>query len=158
MNKKQTDILSDYVLHSALHMLTLEEQSLRHICSSDLSVRELHVVEAVSCLSLTGSNTMAETAKYLHVSPASLTAAVNVLVKKGYLKRDYSPIDRRVIYVTLTERGEEANKKYLGFVRDLCMYIGSDLDEEAADRMIDALMKAVEYFERAADGDVSFDN
>ena len=146
MNKKQTDILSDYVLHSALHMLTLEEQCLRHICASDLSVRELHVIEA-----------MAETAKYLRVSPASLTAAVNVLVKKGYLKREYSPVDRRVIYVYLTERGDEANRKYLSFVRDLMVYIGEDLDEEAADKMIDALMKAVEYFERAADGDVSFE-
>ncbi len=157
MNKKQTDILSDYVLHSSLHMLTLEEQCLKHICASDLSVRELHVIEAVASLAQTGGNTMAETAKYLRVSPASLTAAVNVLVKKGYLKREYSPVDRRVIYVYLTERGDEANRKYLSFVRDLMVYIGEDLEEEVADKMIDALMKAVEYFERAADGDVSFE-
>jgi len=156
MNKKQTEILSDYVLHSALHMLTLEEQCLKHICASDLSVRELHVIEAVSCLAQSEKNTMAETAKHLRVSPASLTAAVNVLVKKGYLEREYSPVDRRVIYINLTELGYEANRKYLGFVRDLMVYIGEDLDEESADKMIDVLMKAVEYFERAADGDVSF--
>ena len=157
MNKKQTEILSDYVLHTALHMLTLEDQCLRHICAGDLSVRELHVIEAVSSLSPAGKNTMAEIAKYLRVSPASLTASVNVLVKKGYLGREYSPLDRRVIYITLTESGEEMNRKYLDFVRDLMVYIGRDLDEEVADRMIDALMKVVDYFERAADGDISFD-
>lgn len=157
MNKKQTEILSDYVLHSALHMLTLEDQCLRHICAADLSVRELHVIEAVSSLSTAGKNTMAEIAKYLRVSPASLTASVSVLVKKGYLDREYSPVDRRVIYITLTQSGEAMNRKYLDFVRDLMVYIGRDLDEETADRMIDALMKVVDYFERAADGNVSFD-
>ena len=100
---------------------------------------------------------MAEVAKYLHVSPASLTSAVNVLVKKGYIVREYSPIDRRVIYITLTESGEVVNRKYLDFVRDLMLYIGRDLDEETADRMIDTIMKAVDYFERAAAGDLSFE-
>lgn len=157
MNKKQTEILSDYVLHTALHMITLEEQCLKRVCASDLSVRELHVIEAVSSLSNAGKNTMAEVAKYLHVSPASLTSAVNVLVKKGYIVREYSPIDRRVIYITLTESGEVVNRKYLDFVRDLMLYIGRDLDEETADRMIDTIMKAVDYFERAADGDLSFE-
>ncbi len=157
MNKKQTEILSDYVLHTALHMITLEDQCLKHICASDLSVRELHVIEAASSLSNSGKNTMAEIAKYLHISPASLTSAVNVLVKKGYLGREYSPVDRRVIYITLTSSGEAANRKYLDFVRDFMTYIGRDLDEEVADRMIDAIVKSVDYFERAADGDVSFD-
>ncbi len=134
-------------------MLTLEDQCLKQICASDLSVRELHVIEAVSSLASKDGNTMAEVARYLHVSPASLTAAVNVLVKKGYTEREYSSSDRRVIYVRLTERGEAANRKYLDFVRDIICYIGADLNEEAADGMIDAIMKMSEYFEKAADGE-----
>ena len=157
MNKKQSEILSDYVLHSALHMLTLEEQSLKHVCTEDLSLRELHVLEAASSLSSGGMNTMAEIAKYLRVTPASLTAAVNVLVKKGYLYREYNTADRRVIRINLTERGLEANSKYLDFIKCFLQYIGRDLDEETADKMIDSLMKAVDYFERASTGDASFD-
>ena len=80
MNKKQIDILNDYFLHTALHLLTLEEQCLRKACSKDLSIRELHVLEAVSSLRGAGRNTMAEIARYLHLSPASLPTAVNVLV------------------------------------------------------------------------------
>ena len=158
MNKKQKNILSDYVLHSALHMLTLEEQCLKRTCESDLSVRELHVIEAVASLMDSGKNTMAEIAKYLHVSPASLTAAVNVLVKKGYVCREYSSSDRRVIYINLTERGDSANRKYLDFVRNFLEYVGCDLDEESADKMIDALMKALEYFEHVAEGDLTPDD
>ena len=106
MKKKQIDILNDYFLHTALHLLTLEEQCLRKACSKDLSIRELHVLEAVSSLRGSGRNTMAEIARYLHLSPASLTTAVNVLVKKEFVTRSYSPVDRRVIYVELSESGE----------------------------------------------------
>ena len=151
MNKKQIDILNDYFLHSALHLLTMEEQCLRRACAKDLSIRELHVLEAVSSLRGSGRNTMAEIARYLHLSPASLTTAVNVLVKKGYVSRNYSPADRRVIFVTLTDTGEEANRKYLDFVREMIMEVGRDLDEENADSMISSILNLSDYLESNAE-------
>ena len=151
MNQKQLRILNDYFLHSALHLLTLEEQCLRRVCSRDLSVRELHVLEAVSSLSGTRKNTMAEIAKYLHLSPASLTTAVNVLVKKGYAERSYSPADRRVIFVVLTEAGLEANRKYLDFVRGMILNISAGLDEESADTLISTILNLSEYLEENAE-------
>lgn len=147
MNKKQIDILNDYFLHSALHMMALEEQCLRKVCADDLSIRELHVIEAVAVLSTQHKNTMAEIARYLHLSPASLTTAVNTLVRKEYLVREYSPADRRVIFVENTEKGEEANRKYLDFVRNMIWYISKDIDEQTSDVMIEALMKLSDYLE-----------
>ncbi len=151
MNKKQTDILNDYFLHSALHLLTLEEQCLRRVCAKDLSIRELHVLEAVSSLRGSGKNTMAEIARYLHLSPASLTTAVNVLVKKGYVVRNYSPTDRRVIFVLLTDAGEEANRKYLDFIRGMIAELGQDLDEESADKLISSILTLNDYLDANAD-------
>lgn len=148
MNKKQIDILNDYFLHSALRLISQEEQCLRRVCSPDLSIRELHVVEAVACLQADSRSTMAEIARYLHLSPASLTTAVNVLVKKGYLDREYSAEDRRVIHVRLTETGEAANRKYLDFVRNMLYEIGSDLDEDVADRIIETLLRLSDYLDR----------
>jgi len=149
MNKKQIDILNDYFLHSALRLISQEEQCLRRICSPDLSIRELHVVEAVACLQTDSRSTMAEIARYLHLSPASLTTAVNVLVKKGFLEREYSAEDRRVIHVRLTEAGEAANRKYLDFVRNMLYEVSSDLDEDVADRMIETLIRLSDYLDRA---------
>ena len=150
MNKKQMEILNDYFLHSVLHLLSLEEQCLRKICAKDLSIRELHVLEAVSSLRESGRNTMAEIARYLHLSPASLTTAVNVLVKKNYVSRRYSPTDRRVIYVDLSETGEEANRKYLDFIRDLIGEVSRGMDEESADSMISSILSLSEYLENNA--------
>lgn len=155
MNKKQIDILNDFFLHTALHLMTLEEQSLRRVCSEDLSVRELHVIEAVSSLEQIGKNTMAEIAKYLRLSPASLTTAVNVLVKKHYLQREYSAYDRRVIFVKLTESGKESNRKYLDFVRNMIYNITKNLDEESADSLIESLMKLREFLESDKARDIS---
>ena len=151
MNKKQIDILNDYFLHSALHVLSMEEQCLRRACAKDLSIRELHVLEAVASLRCHGKNTMAEIARYLHLSPASLTTAVNVLVKKGYVSRSYSPNDRRVIFVDLTDAGEEANRKYLDFVREMILEVGRDLDEESADSMISSILNLSDYLESNAE-------
>lgn len=151
MNKKQLDILNDYFLHSALHLMTLEEQCLRKKCAKDLSIRELHVIEAVAALTEKGKNTMAEIARYLHLSPASLTTAVNVLVRKEYLLREYSAVDRRVIYVQLTDQGMEANRRYLDFVREMICSITKDLDEQSADSMIAALLSLSEYLESGAE-------
>lgn len=142
--------MNDYFLHSALHLMTLEEQCLRKSCAKDLSIRELHVIEAVSALTENGKNTMAETARYLHLSPASLTTAVNVLVRKEYLIREYSAMDRRVIYVRLTEKGAEANRCYLDFVRKMIYEITKELDEQSADTMIEALFSLSEYLEAGA--------
>ena len=149
MNKKQIDILNDYFLHSVLRLISQEEQCLRRVCSPDLSIRELHVVEAVACLQADSRSTMAEIARYLHLSPASLTTAVNVLVKKGFLDREYSAEDRRVIYVRLTETGEAANRKYLDFVRNMLYEVSSDLDEDVADQMIEVLLRLSDYLDRA---------
>jgi len=120
---------------------------LRQICAKDVSIRELHVIEAVSSLEGSGKNSMAEVARYLKLSPASLTTAVNVLVKKQYLEREYSPNDRRVIFVRLTPKGVEANVRYLGFVKDMIREVGDDLDEQTADRMIEFIYKLSEYLE-----------
>lgn len=148
MNKKQTEILNDYILHSALHMLSVEEQCLKKVCAKDLSVKELHVIEAVSCLSGDEKNTMAEIARYLHLSPASLTTSANVLVKKGYIEREYSQVDRRVIFISLTEKGKIANRKYLDFIKDMLCYLGKELDEQSADGVISAILRMEEYLEQ----------
>lgn len=149
MNKKQIDILNDYFLHSLLRLISQEEQCLRRLCAPDLSIRELHVIEAAACLFRDERSTMAEIARYLHLSPASLSTAVNVLVKKGYLEREYSSEDRRVIRIRLTETGEAANRAYLDFVRNMIYEISSDLDEDVADQMIETFFRLSDYLDRA---------
>ena len=71
----------------------------------DITNNDMHVIEAIG---LGEGNNMSTIAKKLNITVGSLTTAVNSLVKKGYVDRFRSKEDRRVVYVRLLEKGENA--------------------------------------------------
>lgn len=54
-----------------------------------------------------GKYTSTELASVFGVSKSAITAMTNRLVEKGLLQRTRDPNDRRVVYLTLTEHGDE---------------------------------------------------
>jgi DNA-binding MarR family transcriptional regulator len=48
-----------------------------------------------------------EIAQQMAVSPANVTQLIDVLEREGWVQRVISPVDRRVTYAELTERGRE---------------------------------------------------
>lgn len=66
--------------------------------------------------------TMSEISKEIHVINSNLTPLVDKLIKMGYLKRQPSKKDRRVVYISLMASGKkqlEKHKQYaLGFLSD----------------------------------------
>lgn len=46
-------------------------------------------------------------AKEFHVTPATITAQIDRMVKTGWIERIHSPRDRRVIDITLTKKTEK---------------------------------------------------
>ena len=112
----------------------------------DLSVRELHVIEAVSDLSKLDKNTMANIAKHISLTPGALSVAVNALVKKGYLERSYTEKDRRVIYITVTEKGKKVNEYHEAFHYEMIQTVGEQLDEGELNVLFGSLDKLKEFF------------
>ena len=51
---------------------------------------------------------MSSIAKELSVTVGTLTIAMNSLVKKGYVKRERGEEDRRVVYISLSDKGKKA--------------------------------------------------
>lgn len=105
-------------------ILRTEENCLAGSAFSDLSLRELHVIEAVGKASACGRNSAAEVARRLRVTAGTLTTSVNLLVKKGYLARSQDAQDRRVKRIGLTDKGQEADRAHAAFheemVRAVC--------------------------------------
>ncbi len=58
-----------------------------------------------------GDSKMVNLARFMQVSTAAMTGMVNRLVKYGYVKRIYDPLDRRTIKIKLTPGGTELLKK-----------------------------------------------
>ena len=65
----------------------------------------MHVIEAVGPGE---GNNMSSIARKLNITVGSLTTAMNSLVKKGYVVRERSEEDRRVVLIKLTDKGIKA--------------------------------------------------
>ena len=83
-------------------ILHIEESVLKAGEFSDLSVTEMHTVEAIG---LFDKPTMGEVAKKLDVTVGTLSVAVANLVSKGYAQRFRGEDDRRVVRIGLTKKG-----------------------------------------------------
>ena len=147
MTEQQQEKLNDFFVGVFNQILAWEGQTIRNIGVEDLSIRELHVIEAVSTLSKLGKNTMANIAKNISVSPGALSVSVNALVKKGYLERSYTEKDRRVIYITVTEKGKQVNEYHEKFHYEMIKAVGDKLDENELSTLFGALDKLKEFFE-----------
>jgi DNA-binding MarR family transcriptional regulator len=116
----------------------IEEYSIRQGAFSDLSITEIHTIEAVG---LYGAKTMSEIAAGLDITMGTLTIAVDRLIKKGYLERSRSSTDRRIVNVNLTKRGKLAYRIHEKFHMDMVKAIMLDFTPEEEEVLLIALRK-----------------
>ena len=151
MTDEQKYEVNECFVHVFNQILAWEGQTLRKANVSDLSVRELHIIDAIEHLSKHGRNTMANIAKFLSVTPGALTTSVNTLVKKGYLERSYTKEDRRIVFVTLTKHGEAVNEIHREYHRQMVDSLDEVLEGESLDVVLKALDKLGVFFRKKAE-------
>lgn len=125
MNINQT--LNELLVELFHDIMTIEEKSIRKGPFKDVTVNDLHVIEAIGTEK---SKNMSTVAKALGVTMGTLTISVNALVKKGFVERVRSEEDRRVVLISLTERGKKAYKNHQDFHSDMIQSIVGQLDED----------------------------
>ena len=146
MNESQREALNYFFVHVFNQILAYEEQALNGMGARDLSVKELHVLEAVGGLTAAGRNTMTQIADALAIRVSTLTTAVNTLVRKGYLDRGGEPGDRRVIRVFLTPKGEEANRLHAQFHARMADSAATKLEEGELEALLRSLRRLDSFF------------
>ena len=147
MTDAQRIYLNDFFVHVFNRILVWEEHALSQVGAQDLSVKELHVLEAVSDLTVQARNTMTAIAEALSIRVSSLTTAVTTLVRKGYLERGGEPGDRRVIRVLLTDKGEQANALHSQFHARMIDSATQGLTEQELDALIQSLKNLSAFFQ-----------
>jgi DNA-binding MarR family transcriptional regulator len=138
------ETLNHFFVGTFNQILAWEERSMRAAGLVNLSVKELHALEAVHELAEKKQNTMSQIAARMDISVGALTTAVNVLVRKGYLTRGGDENDRRIVYIYPTKSGEEALKIHEEFHRRMIGEIMNVLD----DASIAALTASVDQLDR----------
>ena len=87
---------------------------------NDLTLKEIHVIEAiVKSMKNNQPARASDIATALRVAPGTLTSAIDLLEKKGYLTRTRDENDRRGVRIALTEAGEQARAQHQSFHREL---------------------------------------
>lgn len=94
--------INDYLVMIFNEVNMIEENSLKQSQFSDLSIKEMHTIEAIG---LNGADNSSEIAAKLGVTLGTMSVSIQNLVRKGYVLRAQSPTDRRVVRLQLTKRG-----------------------------------------------------
>ena len=121
----------------------IEERAIRTDEYKDVTTNDVHVIEAIG---MEGAKNMTSVARSLEVTTGTLTIAVNGLVKKGYVDRVRSEEDRRVVLVSLSEKGRRAYLHHRKFHEQMIDSIVEDLTEEEQLVLEKALTRLNQFF------------
>lgn len=124
-------------------ILNIEEKALVTDEFKDISVTDMHIIEAIGILE---PRTMSEIARSLSVTMGTLTIGINGLVKKGYAERTRGQKDKRIVYASLTEKGKQAYVHHMRFHKDMINSVIKDVNEEEAEILGRVLTRLSEFF------------
>jgi DNA-binding MarR family transcriptional regulator len=139
-NKK---ILNELLVETFNDILQIEQNALKEGVLNDLSITEIHTIEAIR---MYGSRTMSEVAQDLNITVGTLTTAINKLVKKEYVERKRGQEDRRSVMIGLTRKGKIAYRIHQRFHQEMVEATINGLTKEEEGILIKSLEKLNSFF------------
>lgn len=130
------EVINDYLVTVFNDILTIEESELKRSKFHDLSIKEMHTINAVGMYK---KKTSSEVAKELSITVGTLTVAINNLVKKGYVERIRSEDDRRVVKLGLTKKGKLLYRVHQHFHREMVKAVLNNMDQDEGQALLKAL-------------------
>ena len=146
MDTEQT--LNSLLVQFFKYIMEIEERKLITDEFKEITYNDMHIIEAIG---LKQPKKMSEIAKIMSVTTGTLTKAVNALEKKGYVQRQRSEQDKRVVYMMLTEQGILAYKHHERFHQDMIAFILDHVSEAESQVLRQALERLMGYFQEKYD-------
>ncbi len=140
MRKEEVE-MAERLVRIFENVILSEEQSLQKGYFKDLSIAEMHTLDAIGPYD---ARTMTETASLLGITVGTLTVSIERLVKKGYVVRNRDVNDRRIVRISLTKNGKLACRMHGKFHRILARHIlepYNDQEQEILFGMVDEIDK-----------------
>lgn len=136
-------VLNDVLVKLFRNINIIEEQAIRTEEYKDVTANDMHVIEAIG---IEERKNMTTVAKALRVTTGTLTISINSLVKKGYVERVRSEEDRRVVLVSLTDKGRKAFLHHKQFHERMIEAVVEQLSEEEKQVLEKALSRINQFF------------
>ena len=136
-------VLNEILVRLFRSIMDVEEKAIITQEFQDITNNDMHVIEAIG---MGTPKNMSSIAKELSVTVGTLTIAMNSLVKKGYVSRVRSAQDKRVVLLSLTDKGLSAYEKHAAFHQKMVSTVMEGLDGQEMEVLAHALEKLRGYF------------
>lgn len=126
------------------HVMDMESKAIITEEYNDITNNDMHIIEAIG---VEEPRNMSMIAHKLSITVSTLTTNMNGLEKKGYIRRERSQKDKRVVNVTLTEKGRKAFYHHRDFHKSMIKAIVQDLSEEEMEILYRCLVNLNRFLE-----------
>lgn len=127
-------------------ILRAEEKALESITNGTLTIKEIHLIEAVFKSKAVDENCFSTIASMLGISVGTLTSSFSKLEKKGYLYKEQDPNDKRIFYIVPTRLAEIINSEHEKFHHDMIDKIIDIFPETDVDHLAKMLRTLEKFF------------
>lgn len=144
MGRKSNNTLNELLVNLFNKVMDTEARAVITEEFKDITNNDMHIIEAVG---IKEPKSMSMIAKDLAVTVGTLTVNMNSLEKKGYINRERSTEDKRVVLVTLTEQGKKAFFHHRDFHKAMIRAAVKGLDRDEMETLINCMQRLTEFFE-----------
>lgn len=137
LNTKLVQIFND--------VRSIEEKELKFELSSNLNLRDIHAIDAIS---LGRNKTVSQVAQLMQLTPSSMTSVIDKLVKNEYVIRLQSTSDRRLVQLALTVKGAEIYTAHKNFHLKMCEFLLRGLSDIEVEIILQAVDNLNDFLEK----------
>lgn len=142
------ELINDLFVKLFNQIIDIESAYMKAHGVEDLSISELHLLDAISS---TSNPTMSEIAQKATLTNGTVTTAVKRLEEKKYVIRKKDEVDRRIMRVDLTTKGIKVNRVHKEFHDEMVSEVCDNSDVLDNEQLINALRQLLYFFEEVRD-------
>ena len=142
MKRETNRTLNELIVKLFNNIIDIEEKAIITEDFADITNNDMHIMEAIG---IEEPRRMSAIAKRLSVTVGTLTTNMNSLEDKGYIIRERSTTDKRVVLVSLTQKGKKAFYHHRDFHKKMIKSIVKDLDEDEMKILIKCLLNLNDF-------------
>lgn len=148
MDKSTSRTLNELLVNLFHNVMDIEADAVITEEFKDITNNDMHIIEAIGN---DEPRSMSIIAKSLNITVGTLTTNMSSLEDKGYIVRERSKTDKRVVLVELTEKGKKAFFHHRDFHRRMIHSIVKDLEEDEMKVLIRCLQNLTKFFDEQND-------
>jgi len=141
--EKSYETLNDILVVLFNDIMDIEQNAIITGEFRDISNNDMHIIEAIG---INEPKNMSSIAKRLTVTMGTLTTSMNSLVKKEYVNRERSEADRRVVYISLTEKGKRAYEQHARFHHEMIEAVVEGMTDNEKEILVQSLERLKGFF------------